>query len=169
MLDALCGILSGTTRSPNAILRVMLDETNSEDTKNNRERMRQKLRAMRRHGYISEYANTYTLSDKGRHIMEKEKLWSLSIPTPKRHDGLWRILVFDIPKEKSGVRIVFVRLLQNLGLRFYQRSVWIYPFPFENEVKKIGKVYGILQHVSFITAAQIDRVATLRKEFRILD
>ena len=166
-LHVFAGILSGSVRSPNTVLHVMLREENLDYTDDNRKRMSQRFRAMRRQGYLSKRDDAYVFTNKGLAIMEKEKLWALSIPALKKYDGLWRILVFDIPKKKSGVRIVFVRHLQNLGLRFFQRSVWIHPYPFEKEVKKIANAYGITQYLSFITAVEIDRSAALRKEFQI--
>jgi len=99
--------------------------------------------------------------------MEEEGLWELEITTPKLWARAWHIIVFDIPSEKSRFRIPFIRHLQNLGLIFYQRSVWIYPHPMKNEVRKIADFYNISPHISFITASSIDGESTLKRKFKI--
>ena len=142
----------------------MLNASHGEDSAKDHTWASRKLYAMRQQGYISEKNG---LTDLGHQILDKEKLWSLSIPTPKKYDGLWHILVFDIPKAKAGTRISFIRHLQNLGMRFYQRSVWIYPYPCENEVRQIGREYGLLPFLSFIVAKEIDGATALRKQFKL--
>ena len=167
LLKVAARIFTGSIHSPSGVVYAILNATDKEETISNREKMKRKLQTMRRQGYLSKYGEHYALSKIGLHTLEKESLWTLSIPTPKKHDGFWRLLVFDIPKEKSRVRIVFVRHLQNLGLQFYQRSVWIYPYSFEREVRQVAKEYGLLPHISFITATQIDKKAELCKKFRV--
>jgi len=148
------------------VIYTLLNATEKDDSISSREKMKRRLQTMRRQGYLSKNGEHYALSSIGLHTLEKERLWTLSIPAQKKHDGFWRLLVFDIPKEKSRVRIVFVRHLQNLGLQFYQRSVWIYPYPFEKEVRQVAKMYGLLPHISFITATRIDKESEFRKRFR---
>ena len=118
-------------------------------------------------GYIEKTPERYELSDIGRRIIEDEKLWSLSVPRPKEWDQIWHIVVFDIPQEKAKIRIQFIRHLQHLGLVFYQRSVWIYPYEMADEVREIAQFYDILPFISFIKASHVDNSYELRKYFKI--
>lgn len=43
-------------------------------------------------------------------------------------DGLWRIVVYDVPEEKSAERNYLRRRLKELGFRLWQKSTWITPF-----------------------------------------
>ena len=145
----------------------IIRELTSKDTPENRRGIRRRMHHLKRRGYISEGDRFYEISKRGSAKLEEESLWELEIPTPKRWAGGWHLAVFDIPSEKSRTRIPFIRHLQNLGLVFYQRSVWIYPHPMEDTVRKITDFYRITPHVSFITATSIDGSPTLKRKFKI--
>jgi hypothetical protein len=156
----------GAVPPPWAIPRIIRELT-SKDAPENRRRLRRKILDLKHQGYIAENAGSYSMTERGEKIMREENLWELKIPTPKQWAGAWHLVVFDIPAEKSRFRIPFIRHLQNLGLVFYQRSVWIYPHPMEDDVHKIANFYGISTYVSFITATSIDGAPTLKRKFKI--
>lgn len=159
-------IAIGAVPSPRALARI-LKELIMEDTPKNRRWAKRRVYEVQRQGYVREDEGTYSLSEIGQRIVEEQKLWDLKIPIPRGWDGFWHIVVFDIPQKKINVRIPFVRHLQNLGLVFYQRSVWIHPYPFENEVRKVAIFHGLLPHLSFIVASHIDGSLRLRKQFKL--
>ncbi|MBI2613013.1 hypothetical protein HYW59_04395 [Candidatus Kaiserbacteria bacterium] len=156
----------GAAPSPRAIARVFR-ELKISDSPKNRKWIKRKLYGLHEQQYVSIRDDSYTLSEVGQRVIAEHKLWALSIPQPKKWDGVWHIVVFDIPQEKSNVRIPFIRHLQNLGLIFYQRSVWIHPFPCEDEVREIADFQGILPFVSFIKATHVDGSHALRKYFKL--
>ncbi|MDO8562089.1 MAG: hypothetical protein Q7S05_04690 [bacterium] len=156
----------GAVPPPWAIPRIVRELT-SKDTLENRRGIRRRVHYLKRNGYISEGDRSYEISKHGSAKLEEEALWDLKIPTPKQWAGAWHLIVFDIPAEKSRFRIPFIRHLQNLGLIFYQRSVWIYPHPMEDAVQKIANFYGIAPHISFITATSINGSSTLKRKFKI--
>lgn len=157
----------GAVPPPWAIPRIIRELT-SKDTPENRRRVRRKVYDLKYRGYVVENENSYVVTERGKKILEEENLWGLEIPMPKRWAGAWHLVVFDIPAEKSRFRIPFIRHLQNMGLVFYQRSVWIYPHPMESVVRKIANFYRIAPHVSFITATQVDGSSTLKRKFKII-
>ncbi len=59
-----------------------------------------------------------------------------------RWDGLWRLVVFDVPNEQNTQRERLRRYLRARGYGCLQRSVWISPHPLEEERKALvgGKV-----------------------------
>ncbi|MDO8552853.1 MAG: hypothetical protein Q7S01_05035 [bacterium] len=156
----------GAVPPPWAIPRIIREIT-SGDTPKNRRYVRRRIYEMKRRGYVVTSKNAYEITNRGRSILEEEYLWGLQIPKPKDWSGAWYIVAFDIPAEKSRVRIPFIRHLQNLGLIFYQRSIWIYPHPMKDAVRKIASFYNISSHVSFITATNIDGAQTLKRRFKI--
>lgn len=157
----------GAGPSPRAIGRIFR-ELSMSDTKQNRKAIKRKVWELHHRGYIEKTPERYDLSEMGKQLIEREKLWSLKIARPKSWDGMWHIVVFDIPLEKSQVRIPFIRHLQNLGLVFYQRSVWIYPFEIEDEVRQVAKAHDILPFISFIKASHVDSSLDLRKYFKLV-
>ena len=156
----------GAAPSPRAI-GLIFRELKMNESPKNRRWIKRKLYGLHEKQYVSMRNDSYTLSDIGKRLVSEHKLWTLSVPRPKTWNRLWHIVVFDIPQEKSNVRIPFVRHLQHLGLVFYQRSVWIYPYDCEDEIREIANVHDILSFVSFIKATHVDGSHILRKHFKL--
>lgn len=47
--------------------------------------------------------------------------------TSKKWDGVWRLVSFDVPEKKSGVRASLRRKLRELGFGMLQESLWVTP------------------------------------------
>jgi DNA-binding transcriptional regulator PaaX len=124
-----------------------------------------KIEYFKRYGYIERSRETYTLTQKGRCVLTENKIWALSISTPKHWDKKWRIVLFDIPVDKRKRRDSFRLRLKELGLIKYQNSVWIYPYPLEREIAQIVEFYHLDSCVSFIVAESISEKEKLMRQF----
>ncbi|MEK7601585.1 MAG: hypothetical protein AAB480_03595 [Patescibacteria group bacterium] len=156
----------GAAPSPRALWRIFR-ELRMEDTPRNRKWIRRRLHALHEQKYVSVRDERYSLSEIGERVMRENRLWTLSIQKPSTWDGEWHLVVFDIPQQKSRVRIPFVRQLQNLGFAYYQRSVWLHPYPCEDEVREIAIFHDILPFISFIRATHLDGSSEYRKHFKL--
>jgi DNA-binding transcriptional regulator PaaX len=85
-------------------------------------------------GYIEEEQKAYSLTDLGRQLIHKLK--------PKK-DGVWKIIIFDIPESKRSIRNILRSKLASLGFKKWQNSIWISPFALdptiEQELNELGK------------------------------
>lgn len=54
----------------------------------------------------------------------------------KKRDGVWKIIIFDIPESKRQVRNVIRSKLSSLGFKKWQNSIWISPFILAPEIEK---------------------------------
>jgi len=156
----------GAVPSPKAVMRIFR-VLNKKDSLQNRKWIRRRLYALHEQQYVAVHNGMYSLSELGQRVLVENRLWSLSIPKPKVWDRTWHIVVFDIPKEKTSVRMTFVRLLQNLGFVYYQRSVWIHPYECADQVREIAVFYEILPFVAFIKATHANGSHVLRQHFKL--
>src|SRR3989344_245094 len=108
-----------------------------------------------RRGYITRTKNIYSLSSAGKNILSEREVWELAIPTPKQWDKKWRLVLFDIPKDRRKRRDVFRLRLKELGLVLYQDSVWVYPYPLEKNLRQIADFYRLSPCVSFAVAERL--------------
>lgn len=75
---------------------------------------------------------------------------------PELWDGLWHIVVFDIPEKYKWARLALRDKLLDLGFFPYQKSVYIHPYPCRDEVDFVVEYfkmrrfvrYGILTHIT---------------------
>lgn len=109
------------------------------------------------------------LTEKGKRKTKEIALETLSIVKPAVWDGKWRVVIFDIPEEKwrSG-RDALRDKLQKLGFYLIQKSVWVLPWPCENEVLFLCELYGITPFVNMFVVEKIYNDIHARKYFHLL-
>ena len=84
-----------------------------------------------------------TPTEKGRRRAAVNKLFDLKIAVPKRWDGLWRVVIFDIPDTQKIKRNAFRRKLKELGFYSFQKSVWACPFKCDKEINFLRDFFGL--------------------------
>jgi len=109
---------------------------------------------------------TIVLTELGRKRRLEYKWENLMIDKPKEWDGKWRILMFDIPEDAKLVRDSLRIKLRRIGFIQFQHSVWLFPYPCENEIDFIGEFLRIRSHLNLITA-NIDDDKPLRDKFKL--
>lgn len=136
-----------------------------------RRRLRQKLKQMHKAKFVRIYqiGDDYVvqITKKGRRKLLRHKLDDLVIERPKKWDGKWRIITYDIPKESAGnsSRDVFRRTLKNLGFLQLQRSVYLYPHPCQEVVEFVREFYGIGEYVALLTVGYLENEEVYREYF----
>lgn len=108
------------------------------------------------------------LTEKGKSKIRKFRFIDLAIPIPKHWDGTWRVVIFDVPVQKSPQRMMFTQKLQELGFAYLQKSVWVFPHPCFAELEFVAEELGIRKFVNFIEAKSIREDVTLKKNFHLL-
>lgn len=105
--------------------------------------------------------------EKGKEVFYKYKIDELEIKKPKRWDGKWRIVIFDIPEKKRLARDVLRNKLKELGFYQLQRSVFVHPFECQREIELIKEVYETSPYTYYLEADFVDREARLRRHFEL--
>lgn len=80
-------------------------------------------------------------------------------------DGQWRVLIFDIPSEKNMIRDAFRNTVKKFGFYQMQKSVWVYPYPCEDEILFLATRYGITDNVEVLTVKKMVHDLEMRKIF----
>ena len=68
----------------------------------------------------------------------------------KEWDGIFRIVIFDIPESKSSVRNLFRRRLKDWGFRRWQQSVWLTKNNVTERLRRLIDKLGIGDWVAII-------------------
>ena len=106
------------------------------------------------------------LTEKGRRKKIQYDLERLKIPSGDPWDGKWRVLMFDIPESKRTARETLRRKLKDLGFIQFQRSVWIYPYPCQDEIDFVTEYFSVAEYVNLITA-KMENDKPLRAKFKL--
>lgn len=109
-----------------------------------------------------------SLTKEGKKRAGKYQIDDLYIERPRKWDGKWRIVVFDIPNSSDIVRNIFRRKLKEFGFYLFQRSVWIYPFECQEEINFLREFLGATKRqIQVLEVSRLEDDGFLRKVFRI--
>jgi len=108
------------------------------------------------------------LTKKGREKFRDIQLQDLQITKPLFWDRKWRIVVFDIPdKSFRRAREILREKLKEWEFYPLQKSVWVCPWPCEDEIQLVAELYEIAPYVNIVVADKIIDDISVRKHFNL--
>lgn len=93
------------------------------------------------------------LTQKGRSRAMRFKLDDLEVKKPKRWDGKWRMVIFDIPEARRKVRDELRKRLKRLGFHEVQKSSFVIPYPCEDEIHVLINAFDLMEEVRILEGA----------------
>lgn len=92
-----------------------------------------------------------------------------TLPTARNEkkdwDGIWRVVIFDVPNVKNIQRSDLRRAMRMYGFKPLQKSAWVYPFECDNFIALLKSHLGVSHDVLYMKASYIENDRYLRKEF----
>ena len=122
----------------------------------NKHSLSKSLKRLREKGlvdFIKEEELMLKLTDKGR----EQAVWVGAKLTDKKWDGIWRLVIFDIPESKRGVRDLLRSTLKQWGFVHWQQSVWASKKNCTEPLRKFIKQVGIESWVMVIESNNVVR------------
>ena len=107
---------------------------------------------LKKKGFLETKSGKWILTKAGKEYFENKKKLSVKFASsfvlnaPKN-----LLLMFDIPESKKIARNVFRSRIKELGFFQFQKSVWVYPYPCENEVDFLAEYFEIAEYIHFLT------------------
>lgn len=89
------------------------------------------------------------------------------IKSPKKWDGKWRALIFDIREEKKYIRGRVRNTLFTFGFYRLQDSVWVFPYDCEEVLELLRTKYRIRYEAQFLLVERLSNDRWLRHHFRL--
>lgn len=137
-----------------------------------RRRQRESIRAARdrlaRKGLLAWEGKKLRLTDKGKKHLQSLELRNYEIPKPKKWDERWRVLIFDIPERRHGLRDKVRRTLATAGLVRLQDSVWIYPYDCEDLVVLLKADFKIGKDMLYMIVDTLEYDKPIRARFGLI-
>ena len=110
------------------------------------------LKGLREAGLIEQIPssqNEYArLTKEGRKKAHSLELDSETTLVNTSWDGLWRIILLDLPENRKSERESLRYLLKKAGFVCLKNSAWISPFPFEHLFTNIKRDLGLTTEIS---------------------
>jgi len=109
-----------------------------------------------------------SLTKEGRKKARKYNIDNLEIKKPKKWDGKWRVLIFDIQDKHKIKREALRGKLKELGFFKLQKSVWVCPYDFEKETEILRDFFNFgYREMRVITASEIETDGEIKSFFKI--
>lgn len=164
---AAAGILSVAILAPNAVKVISstfgLDKIISKNTKRSINESRSRLI---KKGLVTYSKDGFlSLTPLGIKVLEKLERRNFKIAKPKKWDGKWRVLIFDIKETHRGIRDNIRKTLNQIGFIKLQNSVWVYPYDCEDYITLLKTDFKIGKEVLYMIADKIENEKTLLKHF----
>ncbi|MEK7099075.1 MAG: hypothetical protein AAB916_00995 [Patescibacteria group bacterium] len=119
------------------------------------------LYAFRQRGYVEavkddEGCMEIRLTEMGKIQVVKRALGDLRIAPQEQWDGIWRVVLFDIPERNKWAREGMRQSLKRMGFYPLQKSTFVFPYPCREEVAFLRNLYDIGHSVRFIETNLLD-------------
>lgn len=108
-----------------------------------------------------------TLTKRGRQRFYIHLVENIAIPKPKKWDGQWRIVIFDVLEKFKVGREALREKLYNLGFRQIQKSIFVFPYPCEKEVNFVREIFGLSNQVRLIQASHFEGEEEVKEYFNL--
>lgn len=102
------------------------------------------------------------------HLM-KETRYIRAKDKNRRWDGKWRVLIFDIPEKRRGIRDQIRISLVSIGFMRLQDSVWIYPYDCEDLITLLKADFNIGKDILYLIVEELEYDKPVREYFGLKD
>lgn len=108
------------------------------------------------------------LTDLGEKILDlHRKKLNLIENRPRKWDRRYRLVMFDVPEKRKGVRKLLRFEMQEVGFLRIQDSVWVYPYDCEEFIALLKADLRIGKDVLYAIVEEIENDTWIRKHFNL--
>ena len=108
------------------------------------------------------------LTEKGKSELRKIRLANYKLEKPKKWDGKWRVLVFDIPEKRRNTRTKIRTTISLIGFERLQDSVWVYPYDCEDLIILLKSDFKVGKDLLYLIVDSIEYDRHLKEKFKLL-
>ncbi|MEK6922597.1 MAG: hypothetical protein AABX08_02235 [Nanoarchaeota archaeon] len=121
--------------------------------------------------FIKEDKNNVTvrITDKGKKYLRTFDIDNMILNRPAQWDGKWRLVIFDVPEKDKKAREALRYKLKDLNFVRLQDSIWVTPYPCEDEIRFLREIFVISFNVDVIETNDLKHhEIKLKKYFSII-
>lgn len=126
-------------------------------------RVRQIIQRLEKQKMISIKGDFISITSKGKKRLLHYDLQEIKLE--EKPDGKWRIVIYDVAELNKNQREAFRGMLRKLKFLPIQKSVYITPFPCEDEIEYIRQRFGIGIEVRMIVATGLEDAEAYKAYF----
>ena len=165
------GILSVALVAPNALKMFSLFRSKPRNRSFSRDVVNESLKRLYSAGLVTFETNGQKkfvrLTQKGETRLRMAEAINFQIKKPKKWDKKWRVIIFDIPEKRKGLRNKLRQTLNVIGFVRLQDSVWVYPYDCEDLITLLKADFKVGKDILYMIVDKIENDLYLRRNFKI--
>ena len=112
--------------------------------------------------YEKEGEERIEITEKGKKRIVRYQIDELKLNRPKKWDGQWRIIMFDIPEKFKKGRDALAKKMKDMEIYPMQKSVYVCPFHCKDEIDFVSEVFGVRKFVHYVIAGDLGESEELK-------
>lgn len=120
-----------------------------------------------RQGLLRREGGFLRLTPKGQTALHLLQAQDFKQRKPRRWDGKWRVLIFDIPEYRRAIRNKIRQTLLAIGFVRLQDSVWAYPYDCEDFVALLKADFKVGKDILYMIVEELEGDKHLKQYFHL--
>ena len=112
-------------------------------------------------------AEEFVITKAGKRHILKYRFDDMRLSRSKKWDGRWHVVMFDIPERHGRARRALLYKIKEMGALPLQKSVFIYPFPWQDEIDFVTEFLQVSPFVRYLEASSIEGEKELKHRFHL--
>ena len=168
---AIAGILSVAAVAPNIFSVIKQFEDPTRRKKNLKYSINESFTRLKEKGFIEivevNGKKVARITKKGEAKLDFLDKHNFKLKIPKKWDGRWRVVIFDIKESRSKTRFLLRKTLSQIGFIRLQNSVWLYPYACEDLISLLKADFKVGKDVLYLIVEKLENDWHLRKTFNL--
>ena len=115
------------------------------------------------------YNNSFLkITENGKKELNRFSINNWVINKPRKWDGRWRMLIFDIPEHRRSTRDKVRATLSSIGFIKVQQSVWIYPYDCGDLITLLKADFKIGKDLLYLIVDSMENDNKFKKLFELV-
>jgi CRISPR-associated endonuclease Cas2 len=165
------GLLGVALIAPNVLSVIKKMEVNSKRKKNLKYSINASFTRLREKGLVEiievNGKKVAKITPKGESKLNFLEKHNFKLKIPKKWDGRWRVVIFDIKESRSKIRFLLRKTLSQIGFVRLQNSVWIYPYDCEDLISLLKADFKMGKDILYMIVEKLENDWHLRKTFNL--
>ncbi len=134
----------------------------------NKRRREKAFKKLEEKGLIILGGEKIVLSPRGEEIQRRSMTDDLVIEHFE-WDGIWRVVIYDIPNTDKKERDYFRLILKKLGFTAIQKSTWVIPWECKEEIAIAAQNLRLSPYIMYLTTDHLPNQKSMEKSFGLND
>lgn len=159
----IAGLLSLAAVAPNTIQ--LLKKFGFDPKERNKETIKRSKDRLIKRGLLVYENGFLRLTQRGESELKLLEAKDWKEMKPKKWDGRWRVLIFDIPEKRKILREKVRNTLFSVGFVRLQDSVWMYPYDCEDFINLLKADFKVGKDLLYMIVDSLENDRDFRKIF----